>query len=77
MKALSYDERIRLGNQVPELGQFKVIEQIPQYQICEVHNLVPAPDETPATLKHVVFNSISNAASHYMKLSTSSTCALI
>ena len=56
MKALSYDERIRLGNQVPELGQFKVIEQIPQYQICEVHNLVPAPDETPATLKHVVFN---------------------
>ena len=56
MKALSYDERIRLGNQVPELGQFKVIEQIPQYQICEVHNHVPAADETPATLKHVVFN---------------------
>ena len=56
MQGMSYEERIALGNQVPTLGQFQVIKQIPQYQTCEVHNLVPAPKNVPETLKHVVFN---------------------
>ena len=56
MQGMSYEERIALGNQVPTLGQFQVIKQIPQYQTCEVHNLVPAPKSVPETLKHVVFN---------------------
>ena len=56
MEAMSYETRIALGNQVPDLGQFRVIEKIPQYQTCEVHNLVPAPETVPETLKHVVFN---------------------
>ena len=56
MQGMSYEKRIALGNQVPTLGQFQVIKQIPQYQTCEVHNLVPAPKDVPETLKHVVFN---------------------
>ena len=56
MQGMSYEKRIELGNQVPTLGQFQVIKQIPQYQTCEVHNLVPAPKNVPETLKHVVFN---------------------
>ena len=56
MEAMSYETRIALGNQVPDLGQFRVMEKIPQYQTCEVHNLVPAPETVPETLKHVVFN---------------------
>lgn len=56
MQGMSYEKRIALGNQVPTLGQFQVIKQIPQYQTCEVHNLVPAPKNVPETLKHVVFN---------------------
>lgn len=56
MEAMSYETRIALGNQVPDLGQFRVMEKIPQYQTCEVHNLVSAPQTVPETLKHVVFN---------------------
>ena len=56
METLSYEKRIELGNLVPALGQFKVMEKIPQYQQCEVHNLVEAPAEVPETLRHVVFN---------------------
>ena len=37
-------------------GQFKVMDKIPQYQQCEVHNLVEAPAEVPEVLRHVVFN---------------------
>lgn len=47
METLSYEKRIELGNLVPALGQFKVMEKIPQYQQCEVHNLVEAPAEVP------------------------------
>ena len=30
METLSYEKRIELGNLVPALGQFKVMEKIPQ-----------------------------------------------
>ena len=53
---MSYENRIALGNLVPTLGQFKVMDKIPQYQQCEVHNLVEAPAEVPEVLRHVVFN---------------------
>ena len=56
METLSYEKRIALGDLVPALGQFKVMEKIPQYQQCEVHNLVEAPAEVPEVLRHVVFN---------------------
>ncbi len=56
MEAISYEERIKLGNMVPLLGQAEVISRIPQYQSCEVQNLAEAPTEAPQTLKHVVFN---------------------
>lgn len=56
MEGISYEERIRLGNLVPEIGQFKVMEQIPAYQTCEVYNLTDAPALVPEQLKHVVFN---------------------
>ena len=45
METMSYENRIALGNLVPTLGQFKVMDKIPQYQQCEVHNLVEAPAE--------------------------------
>ena len=32
------------------------MDKIPQYQQCEVHNLVEAPAEVPEVLRHVVFN---------------------
>ena len=47
METMSYENRIALGNLVPTLGQFKVMDKIPQYQQCEVHNLVEAPAEVP------------------------------
>ena len=53
---MSFENRIALGNLVPTLGQFKVMDKIPQYQQCEVHNLVEAPAEVPEVLRHVVFN---------------------
>lgn len=53
---MSYENRIALGNLVPTIGQFKVMDKIPQYQECEVHNLVEAPAEVPEVLRHVVFN---------------------
>ena len=53
---MSYENRIALGNLVPTIGQFKVMDKIPQYQQCEVHNLVEAPAEVPEVLRHVVFN---------------------
>ena len=56
METMSYENRIALGNLVPTLGQFKVMDKIPQYQQCEVHNLVEAPAEVPEVLRHVVFN---------------------
>ena len=45
METLSYEKRIELGNLVPALGQFKVMEKIPQYQQCEVRPLccIPKP----------------------------------
>ena len=56
METMSYENRIALGNLVPTIGQFKVMDKIPQYQQCEVHNLVEAPAEVPEVLRHVVFN---------------------
>ncbi len=56
MEGLTYEERIRLGNLVPELGQLKVMEQIPAYQTCEIFNLAEMPTVVPEKLKHVVFN---------------------
>ena len=53
---MSYENRIALGNLVPTISQFKVMDKIPQYQQCEVHNLVEAPAEVPEVLRHVVFN---------------------
>ena len=50
---MSYENRIALGNLVPTLGQFKVMDKIPQYQQCEVHNLVEAPAEVPEVLRLV------------------------
>ena len=73
METLSYEKRIELGNLVPALGQFKVMEKIPQYQQCEVHNLVDAPAEVPETLRHVVFNIERGQTLH--EPSTFSICA--
>ncbi|MDO4491381.1 MAG: hypothetical protein Q4B85_09965 [Lachnospiraceae bacterium] len=56
MEGISYEERIRLGNLVPQQGQLAVMEQIPAYQTCEVFNVAEAPGEAPQQLKHVVFN---------------------
>ena len=50
---MSYENRIALGNLVPTIGQFKVMDKIPQYQQCEVHNLVEAPAEVPEVLRLV------------------------
>ena len=53
METMSYENRIALGNLVPTIGQFKVMDKIPQYQQCEVHNLVEAPAEVPEVLRLV------------------------
>ncbi|MDO4175504.1 MAG: hypothetical protein Q4D42_12150 [Eubacteriales bacterium] len=56
MEGIPYSERLRLGRLVPQIGQFKVMEQIPQFQSCEVHNFVAPPKEITHTLKHMAFN---------------------
>lgn len=56
MEKMTYEERDRLGKLVPEIGQARVMEQIPQYQECELFNLFETPEEKPDSLRHVVFN---------------------
>ena len=48
--------RIALGNLVPALGQFKVMDKIPAVPAVRGAQLWMRPAEVPETLRHVVFN---------------------
>lgn len=56
MKAIPYPERIRLGERVPEEGQFSVMRMIPPFSAPDVCNLFLPQNPAPDTLRAAVFN---------------------
>lgn len=56
MKGLPNEERQRLGALLEHASQAEVMAMIPQFSQVEIHNLAPAPAETPAALGMLVFN---------------------
>ena len=56
MIGLPNDERQRLGALLDHSQQTEVMAQIPQFEQAEIHNIVPAPAETPDSLGLLVFN---------------------
>ncbi len=56
MKAIPYDERIRLGESVPASGQFRVMERIPQFGRPEVGGRSDPPETAPRSIRAAVFN---------------------
>ena len=56
MNGLPNAERQRLGALLDGTSQAEVMAMIPQFSQAEVHNLVPAPAETPEVLGALVFN---------------------
>ncbi|MBQ5991605.1 MAG: endonuclease/exonuclease/phosphatase family protein [Clostridia bacterium] len=56
MKAIPYSERIRLGERVPEEGQFAVMRDIPPFSAPDVCNLSVPAGPAPETLRAAVFN---------------------
>ncbi len=56
MDTIPYALRVRLSDDIPAEGQFRVMKRIPQFDGPEVYNLAPMPGETPATIRAAVFN---------------------
>ncbi len=56
MNVIPYALRVRLSEDVPSDGQFRVMKRIPEFDGAEVRNLVPMPDKTPETIRAAVFN---------------------
>ena len=56
MQAIPYDERIRLGKDVPLYGQFQVMRQIRQFDAPEVFDLPRSSATRPETIRAAVFN---------------------
>lgn len=56
MDSIPYALRVRLSDDVPSDGQFRVMRRIPLFDEAEVHNLVPAPDRAPDSIRAAVFN---------------------
>lgn len=57
MKAIPYEERIRISNRIPEEGQAAVMAGMEQFtEELTVHNLRPAPVDYGLPLKALVFN---------------------
>ena len=56
MTGLPNDERQRLGALLDHSQQTEVMARIPQFEQAEIHNIVPAPAETPDSLGLLVFN---------------------
>lgn len=57
MKAIPYEERIRLSDEIPACGQAAVMARVPQFaETLPVYNLRPAPVDYGLPLKALVFN---------------------
>lgn len=56
MEPILYDKRIELSKDVPELGQFKVMENIPQFNYTETISTEKTPSLAPESIKVAVFN---------------------
>ena len=56
MDAIPYEERLRLSDGVPALGQRAVMAKIPAYSEVPLVNAYPAPDAHPETIRAIVFN---------------------
>lgn len=56
MNAISYEERVRLGAEVPSAGQFAVMARIPQFGAPEVYLADLAQKPKPETIRAAVFN---------------------
>ena len=56
MQAIPYEKRLRLGRDVPAVGQFQVMRRIPQFAAPEVENLPVPPAKKPETVRAAVFN---------------------
>ena len=56
MNGLPNEERQRLGALLEHTSQAEVMARIPQFSQAEIHNIVPAPAETPDSLGLLVFN---------------------
>ena len=57
MKAIPYEERIRISNRIPEEGQAAVMAGMEQFtEELTVHNLRPAPVDYGLPLMALVFN---------------------
>lgn len=56
MELILYDKRIELSKDVPEYGQFKVMEGIPQFNYTETVSTDNSPELAPESIKVAVFN---------------------
>ena len=50
MQGLPNEERQRLGALLDHTSQAEVMARIPQFPQAQIHNIVPAPAETPDAL---------------------------
>ena len=56
MHAIPYSERIRLGAEIPSIGQFHVMARIPQFCAPKTRNLPVLPASRPGAIRAAVFN---------------------
>lgn len=56
MQAISYFERVRLGEAVPAEGQLRVMQRIPAFQMPEVYQMSLPQKPVPATVRAAVLN---------------------
>lgn len=56
MQSYPYELRVRLSDEVPQDGQFKVMKRLPVYDGAEVHNSATAVPAAKTSLRCAVFN---------------------
>lgn len=56
MDKIPYSLRVRLSEDIPADGQFKVMRRIPMFDAAEISSPYPMPKERPETLRCAVFN---------------------
>ena len=58
MDRIPYSLRVRLGEDVPADGQFRVMRRLPVFDGAEIFRAdgIPAPDKRPARIRAAVFN---------------------
>ena len=56
MNTIPYNMRVRLSEDVPREGQFRVMRRIPDFDGAEIHNLDIRMPERPEVLRAAVFN---------------------